>query len=174
MHGHGLELHLLHPMAVHFPIALLSAGLAAAVFEAWRGKPAWLAEAASWLLWLGTASAWAAVGLGRLAERTAEHVPLAWEMLAHHEELAYWTAGSFTVLSVWKAWQFYGRAKAGRAARVALLAGWAAAVGLLFYTAQHGGELVFTYGMGVASEEEEHDEHDSDEEGYDGHDHEGG
>ncbi len=157
MHGHGLELHLLHPIAVHFPIALLTAGFAAAILEAWRGKPAWLAEAASWLLWLGTASAWVAVGLGLLAERTAEHVPLAWEVLAHHEELAYWTAGSFTALSAWRAWLIFGRGKAGRSARALFLAAWAAAVGLLFYTAQHGGELVYTYGMGVAAEEEDHE-----------------
>lgn len=154
MHSHGLELHLLHPMAVHFPIALLTLGLAVCALDAWRGRPGWLAVAVSWLLWLGTASAWAAVGLGLLAERTAEHVPMAWETLAHHEELAYWTAGLFTALSAWRFWLHRREYRIPRLMRAGFLAAWMAAAGLLLYTAQHGGELVYGYGMGVAAEEE--------------------
>lgn len=154
MHAHGLELHLLHPMVVHFPIALLTLGLAASVLEAWRGRPAWLTEAASWLLWLGAASVWAAVGLGLLAERTAEHVPMAWEVLAHHEELAYWTGGIFSGLAVWRIWMHRRSYEVGRWIKVTFLAGWVLAVGVLMYTAQHGGQLVYEYGMGVSVEEE--------------------
>lgn len=139
-------LYLLHPAVVHFPIALLSVGLAGAIADTWSGKRwAWLADAVSWLLWLGTVSAWAAGGLGLLAERSAPHVPPAWQNLDLHETLAYWTIGSFIILSLWR-WR-WGRWKEGL-----FLVLWLGACGILLATAYQGGELVFTHGMGVQSE----------------------
>ena len=135
---------LLHPAVVHFPIALLLTGLAGAWVAAWSKRWAWLADAVSWLLWLGTASAWVTGGLGLLAENTAPHVPPAWETLATHETLAYWTVGLFTALSLWR-WFFRDRWP-----RLFLLA-WLAAAGVLLATAYHGGELVFTHNMGTAA-----------------------
>jgi uncharacterized membrane protein len=129
---------------VHFPIALLVAGAGAEL--AARLRPAArepLTAAASWALFLGAASAWVAVGLGLLAEETAAHVPPAWETLARHESLAYWTAGAFTALAAWR-W------RAPRRARGLFLAAWLAACALLAATAQQGGELVYRFGMGVA------------------------
>lgn len=134
--------YLLHPVAVHFPIALLTAGFVA---ELWSRRRAAAAEAASWLLWAGTASAWAALALGLLAEKTAPHVPPAWQTLHRHETLAYWTTGLFTALSLWR-WRL------GRRAQAAFLVVWIVACAALLATAREGGELVFTYGMGVANE----------------------
>ena len=81
-------LYLLHPAAVHFPIALLIGGLAAAALRQACGGPAWLSPASDWALWLGTLPAFGAAVLGWLAKRTAPHVPSAWETLAEHQELA--------------------------------------------------------------------------------------
>ena len=137
-----MDWHLLHPVAVHFPIALLTAGLVAQAGTRLRRAPPWLPEAAAWLLWIGTAAAWAALGLGLLAEETVPHVPAAWEVLEEHETLAWWTAGSFTVLSFLR-WRW-------RENRPLLVLGlWLAAVGLLYSTAFHGGELVYDFGVGV-------------------------
>lgn len=138
---------LLHPAFVHFPIALLLTGLAAACVFAWRKKWAWLADTVSWLLWLGTASAWVAAGLGYLAERTAPHVPPAWETLADHQTLAYWTLGLFTALSVWR---FFYRE---RWPRIFIIA-WLIAAGVLMATGYEGGELVFSHNMGTAASAE--------------------
>ena len=135
-----LKLHLLHPAAVHFPIALLTTGWAAEALS--RRRPR-LKEAASWLLWLGTLAAWAALGLGLLAEKTAPHVPPAWETLAEHEELAWWTVGLFSGLSLWR-WRLPEKGK------TLLLLSWLAAAAVLVATAWHGGELVYKFGMGVA------------------------
>ncbi len=135
---------LLHPAFVHFPIALLLTGLAGAWAHAWRKQRAWLDDAASGLLWLGTASAWVAMGLGLLAEKTAPHVPPAWETLGAHETLAYWTVGLFTALSLWR--RFFK----DRGPRLFLLA-WLAASAVLLATAYHGGELVFTHNMGTSA-----------------------
>jgi len=138
----------LHPAAVHFPIALLAAGAAAAGARLSRRAPPWLAEAESWLLWLGTAAAWVAVWLGGLAESTAPHRPLAWEVLADHETLAWWAASSFTALSGLRVFAVRTRRDAGtwRAAQLVL---WLAAFALLFAAAEHGGRLVYQFGLGV-------------------------
>lgn len=148
-----MDWHRLHPIAVHYPVALLTLGLAAALAAELRGFRDRLAEAASWLLWLGAASAWAALGLGLVAERTAPHVPPAWELLAEHETLAWWTAGCFSALSAWRFWSRAAGYRAGKAARAAFLAAWAGAVGLLAATAHHGGQLVYGFGLGVAERE---------------------
>lgn len=141
-----MKLYLLHPAAVHFPIALLFVGFVGAVAGRYSERAARQADAVSWLLWLGTASAWVSLGLGLLAERTAPHVPPAWEALALHETLAWWTVGLSTALSVWRAWR--------PAWRPALFAAvYAAAVGLSLWTGYQGGELVFTHNMGTAASE---------------------
>lgn len=137
--------YLLHPAVVHYPVALLTVGLAgAAVDQATRRRWGWLCDAVSWALWLGAASAWLALAAGLLAERTAPHVPPAWEMLADHKTLAFWTTGLFTALSAWRLFAHERR-------RGLFLAAWIAAAGVLVATAYKGGELVFTHNMGTAA-----------------------
>ena len=131
--------HLLHAVAVHFPIALLTAGWAAFVA---RRRAGWLSNAAEGLLWSGTAAACVALGLGLLAEDTVPHVPSAWRTLALHESLAWWTAGAFTALSLWR-WR---KPSAGE---TVFAVAWGAACVLLLATAREGGELVFVHGVGV-------------------------
>ncbi len=135
---------LLHPAFVHFPIALLLTGLVMACAFAMSKRRAGLADAVSWLLWLGTASAWVAAGLGLLAQKTAPHVAPAWETLSDHQTLAYWTVGLFTILSLWR---FFG---CDRWPRLFLLA-WLGSAAVLLATAYEGGELVFTHNMGTAA-----------------------
>jgi uncharacterized membrane protein len=143
-----LKLYHLHPAAVHFPIALLSLGAAAAGCRLFRRPPQWLSGAESWLLWLGTASASIALGLGFLAERTAPHVPPAWEVLADHESLAWWTCAAFASLSSLRLYSVRTGRDAGMF-RYAQILMWLIGLGLLIATAMHGGELVYRFGMGV-------------------------
>lgn len=138
-----MKLWLLHPMAVHLPLVLLTVGWLAGAL---RRRAAWAGPASDAALWAGTAAAWAALGLGLLAEETAPHVPSAWQTLNTHETLAWWTVGAFTVLSLWR-WRLPERAPK------VFLALWLAACGLLLATADKGGELVYTHGMGVVQEE---------------------
>lgn len=102
----------------------------------------WLSSAATGLLWLGTLAAWIAVGLGLLAEATAPHVPPAWEVLREHKLLGFWSAGMFSVLSLW-------RLVCPQWGRGLFRIVWFIAVGVLVVTGFHGGELVFHFGMGV-------------------------
>ena len=139
-----LKPYLLHPAFVHFPLALLLTGLAGACVATVKKRSVGLADAVSWLLWLGTASAWVAAGLGLLAKKTAPHVPPAWETLADHESMAYWTLGLFSALSLWR--RFF---KDRWPALFVLV--WLGAAAVLSATAYYGGELVFAHNMGTAA-----------------------
>jgi uncharacterized membrane protein len=142
------KLYQLHPAAVHFPIALLSLGAAVAAARLRKSSPHWLSMGESWLLWIGTAAAWTALGFGLLAERAAPHKPLAWEVLADHKTLAWWTCGVFTALSALRFSATDRGLDAGRW-RAAQLVLWLAGFALLLATARHGGELIYDFGMGM-------------------------
>jgi uncharacterized membrane protein len=133
----------LHPMLVHFPIAILLLGLIACGIGVWRPTPE-RASAARALLWIGTLALWATLALGLVAAHQAPHVPPAWEVLADHRTLGWWTAGLFTGLSV-------GRVFLPERLRAILFVAWLVAYGVLVATAYHGALLVYQYGMGVAS-----------------------
>ena len=143
------KVYQLHPAAVHFPIALLALGLAVAAVRLSRSVPHWLSMGESWLLWLGTLSAWTALGFGLLAERFAPHKPLAWETLADHKTLAWWTVGVFSALSVLRFWATDRGSDDGRW-RAAQMLFWLAGFALLVATARHGGALVYDFGMGLS------------------------
>ncbi|OGR81184.1 MAG: hypothetical protein A3I11_06330 [Elusimicrobia bacterium RIFCSPLOWO2_02_FULL_39_32] len=163
-----MRFYLLHPIAVHFPIALLIFGFIAEVFslilknnntllreegiqtkENREEKWNWLLPSAEWSLWLGTISVWVTVGLGLLAEETAPHISAAWEVLAEHETLGLWTAGLFSALSILRFFfrnQWRTTKKIWRWVFIFL---WLGAISVLIATAFHGGELVFNFGIGV-------------------------
>jgi uncharacterized membrane protein len=142
-------LYQVHPAIVHFPIALLSVGAAVAAARLRRSSPQWLSLAESALLWLGTLMAWAALGFGLLAEAKAPHKPLAWEVLADHKTLAFWTCGVFSAFSLLRLWTTSRAHDADRWRRVQLLL-WLAGLALLVATADHGGLLVYDFGMGLS------------------------
>ncbi len=77
----------IHPLAVHFPIALLlAAALAALVWMGW-GAPFW--RRVTWLLaTLGMAGAFFAWFTGDSMEEQAEGVPIVDELVDLHEQMA--------------------------------------------------------------------------------------
>ncbi|HEY3449962.1 MAG TPA: DUF2231 domain-containing protein [Myxococcales bacterium] len=88
----------LHPLVVHFPIALLLVvPLLVLVAALRRGDATWLA-AALLLLGLGTLGAWLSVESGEAAGQMAERTPAVDALLEKHESLARATAASFTAL----------------------------------------------------------------------------
>ncbi len=139
-----MPLYRLHPAAVHFPIALLAFGFLTFFVGTLTPSRGWLKPAAGGLLEWGTVAAWVAAALGLLAQKTAPHIPAAWEDLADHKALGLWTVAAFTGLALWR------RFLPGRGERTFLVF-WALALGLMFAAAFHGGELVYEFGMGVGS-----------------------
>lgn len=147
----------LHPLIVHFPVALL---LVAPIFvlvglamkpERSRG----LLVSALVLMILGTMAAWVAVETGEAAGRMADRTPAVNVILEHHEELAESVRLVFTALTaVFAAVLFVPnliRRQLGRAASSSLLVVYlgfyAVGVLLLANTAHNGGRLVHEQGV---------------------------
>lgn len=91
----------LHPLIVHFPIALL---FAVPIFVLWgaiisprRGRP--LLYSALILMVLGTISTFFALTTGEAAGKVADRTPEITAAIEHHEELAENTRLAFSVLT---------------------------------------------------------------------------
>ena len=178
-----MPLYEIHPIIVHFPIALLLAG---ALFKALElilidpsplvgegggggaaidgttppiltfprkgGRDFWdkrlFAQTSLWLLRLGFLGAVAAAGFGLLAEKTAPHVPAAWETLWDHKRLGLATAG--VSIALWIVEELARRTPKPWLTWLGRLL-WLAAVVLVIAAGNEGGELVYTYGVGVAA-----------------------
>ena len=152
-----MDLAPLHPIVVHFAIALLVAGV---LFRlAWivgtsllKGRLAFAGPAACVLLLLGTAAVYVAVESGEAASGDAESIPGVASRVEEHEDWAKWTYRLFVVVSglevaglVLHRW--------GKAAP-ALLASGALGMGglyLVYETGEHGGAVVFSYAGGVGT-----------------------
>lgn len=146
----------LHPLIVHFPIALL---LVAPVFVVlalvWQRHHSVLMVSALLLMALGTATSYLAVSTGEAAGKLADRTPEVNRVLSHHEELAERTRLVFTVLTVVFAGLVVGpvvfRRQLSRAPTVVLsllfLGVYGAGTVVLVNTAHNGGRLVHELGV---------------------------
>ena len=147
----------LHPLIIHFPIALLLIApifvVAGAALPPSKGRPYLIA--AMVLLLAGTASIFIAVETGEAAGKLAERTPGMEQILEHHESLAERTQAVFSVLSVifvaliavpW----FVQRTESRLTTTilpVAFLVLYSAGALLLINTAHNGGRLVHEFGV---------------------------
>jgi uncharacterized membrane protein len=146
----------LHPLIIHFPIALLIVAPLLVVLGALAGKRGkGLLMAALILMALGTTFSYVAVETGEAAAELADRTPQMAPVLAHHEKLAERTRLIFTVLTVLFAAVLLTPAllkwEMKRPLALALCAGF-----LVFYavgavtlanTAHNGGRLVHEFGV---------------------------
>ena len=147
----------LHPLLVHFPIALLIvAPLLALVGLAFERQRAFL-HAALILMILGTVGAWLAVGTGEAAGELAERLPGMEPLVERHEEMAKVAGMLFIALTVaYAALIFAPRAlkwqpgRIGTAAHVVFLALYMSATVYLAEAAHQGAMLVHRYGVHAA------------------------
>jgi len=146
----------MHPLIIHFPIALLLVAPVFVVMGAIRsssGKP--FLMTALILMLLGTGATWIAVPTGEAAAKLAERTPQINVALEHHEELAETTRLLFTSLSLIFAVIVLGprllRKDLDRLPATALLTAflllYAAGALVLANTAHAGGRLVHQYGV---------------------------
>jgi uncharacterized membrane protein len=148
----------LHPLIVHFPIALL---LVAPLFVVAgllvRRSAVTLSAVALALMVLGTAGTWVAVATGEASAELADRSPVINAAIEQHEELAETTRAVFTGLTVVFAVLLAARvlvphripAAINLGAQVVFLGGFLAGTVLLANTAHHGGVLVHEHGVHV-------------------------
>ncbi len=139
-------MHPIHPMIVHFPIALL---LASWLFDllALRWRREQFRETSLSLLVLGVLAAVAAVVTGHFAEEAVEHAGnIPKQAIETHEELAFavlWVFVGLLGLRLVSYWEVMRE-------RPALVLGLGLAGSLLLVVASYfGGDLVYRYGAGV-------------------------
>ena len=147
----------LHPLVIHFPIALLLIAplfiLAGAVLPPQKGRPYHLAGLA--LMLLGTVAIFLAVSTGEAAGEIAERIKGVRYLLETHESLAERTRIVFSVLSViFAALLFMPRMLKHAESRLvtttlplAFLVLYSAGMLLLINTAHNGGRLVHEFGV---------------------------
>lgn len=147
----------LHPLIIHFPVALLLIApifvVVGAALTPAKGRPYLIA--AMVLLLLGTASIFIAVETGEAAGKLAERTPAMEKVLENHQSLAQATEAVFSVLSVifvalitvpW----FLKRVDTRLTTTIlplAFLVLYVAGTLLLVNTAHNGGRLVHEFGV---------------------------
>lgn len=140
----------LHPLFVHFPIALVSlSALFHVAAVAIRDKPCatHCAVLAHTTLWLGALAALPTVFSGWQAFNSVHHDAASHAAMLLHRAWALGTLAVLLALAGWDAWR--NKVDTNPAPWfVALVIG---AWGLVATTAWHGGELVYRHGLGVMS-----------------------
>ncbi|MCU0570698.1 MAG: DUF2231 domain-containing protein [Oculatellaceae cyanobacterium Prado106] len=135
----------IHPLFVHFPIALLSVGL---LFDAlgYFLKKESLAHAGWWCFSLGVISAVVTVFTGMQAEDTISLSPAAEAVLETHEQFQIYSTAVLVGLLIWRSFRKGGLPRWGGIYWVVS----AIAVSTILYGSHFGGRLVYEYGAGTA------------------------
>lgn len=136
----------LHPLFVHFPIALLTLFLPIDAAGCLAGKPQWR-RVADWFLYAGTLFAALTVALGLSAESTVAHAAAAHELMEIHEQLGLTILGLAATLSAWRLLAGDTLRGAGNALHLTLAA---ALCLLLVFAADLGGLMVYHHGVAVS------------------------
>lgn len=134
----------IHPLIVHFPVALLPAA-AFVYLLAWIAKRETWAWTGLWLLGLGTLGAAAAVASGLYGAEGVMIAPSVREqLLVNHKRIMLGVLGLSVVLSVWA---LATRPMPGKG-RLAFLALLAVLVVAITVGADFGGRMVYDYNAG--------------------------
>ena len=135
----------LHPMLVHFPIALLIMSVA---FDAagtiWKREC--FREGALWLLVCGLVGGIAAALAGDMAEDAAKQAGIAEALIENHETFALTTLGIFGILLLWRV--FLRNQFSLNTIKVYMVVAMIG-LGTLSVAGHFGGNLVYEHGAGV-------------------------
>lgn len=133
-----------HPIVVHFPIALLLTALGLDALALVLRREA-LHRVALWNLVLGTVGAAATVLTGLQAERVAKHTFEIHQVMELHKRLGLSTLALAVALS---AWRLIARHHLALRGRLALLLAGTLLAGAVIGTGYLGGRLVYEFGVG--------------------------
>ena len=139
-------MHPIHPMVVHFPIALLITGVAFEALALWRQSDRLRATSLD-LLVVGVLAAGLAVVTGHVAEEAVEHSGIPEEALEIHEKLGFavfWIFAAVLGFRLAVRWHWIRETYV-----LSLLLGIVGVI-VLLVASYFGGELVYSLGAGVA------------------------
>ncbi|CAD6879666.1 hypothetical protein [Methylomonas albis] len=135
----------IHPLLVHFPIALLTLFFTLDLIGSLANRPEWR-QIAGAFLYLGTVFAGFAVAAGLVAAATVAHGGNVHEVMEHHEHLG---ISVLSLAAVLAAWRLLSKGHIVGPANTLYLLLAAILSGLLAFTADLGGLMVYKYGVSV-------------------------
>lgn len=138
----------LHPLFVHFPIALVSLSALfhiAAIAIRSQSCATHCANLAHTTLWLGALAALPTVFFGWQAFNSVNHDDASHAAMLVHRTWALGTLAALVVLAGWDVWRNKIDAIPSKLSVIAVIGVW----GMVTVTAWHGGELVYRHGLGV-------------------------
>lgn len=136
-----------HPIAVHFPLALVTTGAAAlTAARLFERRSATLATLGTWNLCLGAVGALAALATGLAAVASVEIGVAARAAVSLHIRWAMFSTAGLLLIAAWRG---AGAAQDERPSRWFLGVLWAL-VAALVVTGYRGGQNVYRYGVAVS------------------------
>lgn len=135
----------IHPLVIHFPIALILVMVACDFIGLLAGKKSFI-SAANILSVFASLGAVVAVISGTLASESIWHNEAAHELMETHETIGFIVLGIIIVLTIFRL--AVGKKIYGSLGWIALIIGLVGA-SFVTYTAFLGGEMVFDHGAGV-------------------------
>ncbi|MFQ5704737.1 MAG: DUF2231 domain-containing protein [Gemmatimonadales bacterium] len=145
------EMGPIHPIIVHFVIALLVMGVIFRIISL-TGKASFTGPAATTLLLIGGISTVFAAESGHDAHGPAERVPGVRQAVEEHEEWGERTRNLFLAVVVLEIGALaLAKRRFGRHAVIASAALGALGLGAIYETGEHGGDLVYSYAGGVGT-----------------------
>jgi len=160
-----IELYLIHPILVHFTIALFSLSVLFDILGKLTKKEGF--HAAAWFnLLFGSLSVIATVIFGKIAESGAPHTDTGHELIEIHETIGFIVMGIILILAIWR---IILKGKLPLKGLVIYLVVAVLGVGLMFVGGYYGGEMVYTHGYGVkpATQRTAHAHDESETHGHD-------
>lgn len=150
-----MDVELIHPMIVHFPIVLWLLAVVCQFAVVLRGeqfaaRQSWQ-RASLWLLVLGCVAGAVAAGFGDLAKDVAMDKGFPERPIESHEEMATSTLTLFIILTLVQGSLFWRKIKLKPLLSWALPLAGLVGCALLLVTAFYGGSLVYDLGVNVSA-----------------------
>ncbi len=140
-----IEIYLIHPVLVHFTIALFSLSVLFDILGRIFKKDSF--HVAAWLNLIGGGVAViATVIFGVIAESRAPHTDAGHALIETHETIGFIVLGIILVLAIWR---FFLKGKLPVKGLAIYFVIAILGVFLMFVGAYYGGEMVYTHGYGV-------------------------
>lgn len=150
----------IHPLIVHFPIALLVTALLFDLFRLIKDKPEWLHKAAGILYAVGTIGLGAAFYSGKQAVTSVLLAGDASVTAATHEDWALYTLIYFIMLTALRLWFWIKGSLKNRSMSILFAAAGLTGVAILWQTAEYGSAMVYRHGVAVQATEQLREEND--------------
>ncbi len=151
----------IHPLFVHFPIALLSAALLFELIAMAFKKPA-SQTAGWWTFVLGVIAMVVTAITGLIAERSVGHTDDAHELILQHRNLEIAAGALFVLLFIWRI-SLKGELPGSTVLRSIYGGVFVLAMAAILTGAHVGGRLVYEFGVGTSQSPGSSHEHDSEE-----------